>query len=108
MYHVEPKCISQNVFLKMYLRYQLEWRETGQLPKGRDQLKAVVIQNNVYVTGGNWYEGVDPNSLAEILRWDPSTDSWQQVGNLTKARKSHAAVTIPSAFIESECSSMFL
>merc|ERR1719237_1839918 len=79
---------------------QLEWRETGRLPTPRGLLRAAVIENHIYVTGG--YDG--DNYLTEILRWDPSTESWQQVGNLGVGRDGAAAVAIPSSIIESECS----
>ena len=80
---------------------QLEWREveTGQLPTPRAGLKAAVVDNYFYVTGGD-----DHNKLTEILRFDPSTNSWQQVGNLAQERHDHSAVAIPSSIIESECS----
>ena len=95
---------------------QLEWRETGQLPSPRTELKAAVVDNHIYVTGG--YIGddqdhltaryVEEDYLTEILRWDPSTESWMQVGNFTFRRNKHAVVAIPSSIIESECSAMFL
>merc|ERR1712037_808803 len=82
---------------------QLEWREveTGRLPTPRPELRAAVIENHIYVTGGQDY-------LTEILRWDPSSESWQQVGNLGVGRYGHAVLAIPSSIIESECSAMFL
>ena len=78
--------------------------ETGRLPTPRAGLQAAVIDNHIFVTGGK--DG--HNHLAQILRWDPSTESWQHVGSLTVGRESHAAVVIPSSLIESECSRMFL
>ena len=80
---------------------QLEWRETSKLPTPRVGLRAAVVDNVLYVTGG--FED-DGNILSEILSWDPSTESWQQAGNLNVARFNHAAVAIPSSIIESECS----
>ena len=83
---------------------QLEWRETGHLPTPRIGLRAAVIENHIYVTGGyDWY-----NSFTEILRWDPSTESWQHAGDIAVKRFRHAAVAIPSSIIESECSAMLL
>ena len=86
---------------------QLEWREveTGQLPTPRHGLRAAVVDNIIYVTGG--YDGYD-NSFTSILRWDPSTESWQKAGDLKVARSHHAAVAVPSSMIESECSATFL
>ena len=74
--------------------------ETGELPTPRGYLRAALVNNVLYVTGGLF--------LAEILSWDPSTESWQQAGNLAVKRYYHAAVAIPSSIIESECSEMFL
>ena len=81
---------------------QLEWREvgTGHLPTPRRGLDATVVDNHIFVTGGEDY-GADP--LPEILRWDPFTESWHQAGNLAVGRYFHAAVAIPTSIIESEC-----
>ena len=59
--------------------------ETGRLPSARSGLKAAVIDNNIFVTGG--YDG--ENYLTEILHWDPSTGSWQHIGDLAQARQLH-------------------
>ena len=102
-----PNCQCNQVAIYTGDGSQLEWRETGPLPTARYELRATVIDNYVYVTGG-----VDDNNdyLTEVLRWDPSNESWQLVGNLSEGegRNDHAAVAIPSSFIESECSEMFL
>ena len=84
---------------------QLEWREveTGQLPSPRRALRAATVDNIIYVTGGYNY---DENVIVKttILSWDPSTESWQQAGDLAVGRFLHAAVAVPSSIIESECS----
>ena len=79
-------------------RSPLEWREvnTGHLPTARQGLRATVIENHIYVTGGFYGES---NHLTEILHWDPSIESWQQFGNLTVGRACHAAVAISSSII---------
>ena len=46
---------------------QLEWRETGRLPTPRDYLKAAVVENQIYVTGGDDENGT---SLTEIFTFD--------------------------------------
>ena len=84
--------------------------ETGHLPTPRQGMRAVSIDNQVYVAGGHY---IDEDSgqhhfLAEILLWNPSTESWQQSGNLAVARGHFAAVAIPSSIVDSECSAMFL
>ena len=78
--------------------------ETGELPTGRARLRAAVVENIIYVAGGSLTS--TGGSLTSILRWDPSTESWQEAGNLALARSAHAAVAIPSSIIESECSAM--
>ena len=82
---------------------QLEWREvdSGNLPTPRDYLRAATVDNIIFVTGGRDYHG---NTLTAILSWDPSTESWQEAGNLKVGRFDHAAVATPSSIIESECS----
>ena len=80
---------------------QLEWRyvESGYLPSARIGMRAALVDNMIYVTGGYEYG----NELTSILSWDPSTESWQPAGDLAVARHSHAAVAVPSTIIESEC-----
>ena len=73
-----------------------------QLEVGTQRAPRLLVDNNVYVTGGCNYDE-RKNYLSEILRWDPFTDSWQNVGNLTKARSDQATVAISSSIIESEC-----
>ena len=81
---------------------QLEWREveTGNLPTARYGLRATVIENHIYVAGGS---DSQDHYLTEILRWDPSTESWQKAGHFAVARHFHATVAIPSSIIESGC-----
>ena len=81
---------------------QLEWREveSGKLPQPRRALRAAMVDNVLYVTGG--YDGVI--RLTSILSWDPTNESWQPAGNLTVGRYSHAAVAVSSSMIESGCS----
>ena len=78
---------------------QLEWRESGKLPETRNNLRAAMVDNLVYVIGGNG----DGKEFTSILSWDPTNESWEEAGNLTVARDGHAAVAIPSSLIESGC-----
>ena len=77
----------------------LSWRivETGDLPSARQGLRAAVVENVLFVTGGVYY-------LREILSWDPMQEKWTHVGDLKVARDFHAAVAIPSNAIE--CAAM--
>jgi len=80
---------------------KLEWREVGNLPSGRTNLRAALVDNVIHVTGGN-YRGVTGGDyrLTSILAWDSSSESWQHVGDLTIARSGHAAVGVPASMIE--------
>ena len=76
---------------------QLEWREVegGQLPSERFGLRATLVGDVLFVTGG--YDGA--NYLTSILSWDPVAESWQQVGDLAVARHTHAVVAVPKSVI---------
>ena len=65
---------------------QLEWREVegGQLPEPRSGLRASLVGEILFVTGGY---GVDGNDLTSILSWDPVAESWQQAGDLAVGRE---------------------
>ena len=80
----------------------------GQPPTPRQGLQATMVDNIVFVTGGLEWPGMDDDTaLTSILSWDPSTESWQTVGDLAVGRHLHAAVSIPSLLIMiSECSAM--
>lgn len=77
---------------------QLEWREVngGQLPSPRAFLRATIVGNTIYLTGGG-------QNLDEILSWDPTTESWNRAGTLAVGRQDHAAVAIPSSIIALNC-----
>ena len=81
---------------------QLQWREveSGQLPEPRAGLRATMVYNVLYVTGGAY--GRD--EFTSILSWDPTNESWQTAGNLAVARFGHAAVAVSSLMIQSGCS----
>ena len=76
---------------------QLEWREVegGELPSPRSSLRATLVGDLLFVTGG--YDG---NYFTSILSWDPVGETWQAAGDLAVARYYHAAVALPSSFIE--------
>ena len=76
----------------------LSWRfvETGDLLSPRDGLRAALVENVLYVSGGHDVH----NSLTAILSWDPLQEKWTHAGDLKVARKEHAAVAIPSNAIE--------
>ena len=83
---------------------QLEWREVegGQLPSPRWGLRATLVDNVIFVTGGEVDVSYDDDkgNPTTILSWDPLTESWQQAGDLEVGRSDHAAVAIPSSIID--------
>ena len=76
----------------------LVWREVegGELPTPRSGLRATVVGDVLYVSGGYFYDGND-NYLTSVLSWNPASETWQEVGNLAVARESHAAVAVPTS-----------
>ena len=79
----------------------LGWREVdgGDLPSPRAGLRATMVGNTIFVTGGIHND----TFLTSILSWDPTTESWQPAGNLSMARFQHAAVAVSLPAIASEC-----
>ena len=51
-----------------------------------------MVDNILYVTGGQSDSG---GPLSTILSWNPSGESWTEVGNLRVARGYHAVVAVP-------------
>lgn len=74
-----------------------EWREVegGELPSTRTGLRATLVGDILFVTGGK------DNSyyFTSILSWDPVAESWQSAGDLAEARFNHAAVAVPDSLI---------
>ena len=77
---------------------QLEWREVegGELPQPRLGLRATLVSDILFVTGGadDFMVG-----LTSILSWDPVAESWQPAGDLAVGRWDHAAVAVPKSVI---------
>ena len=78
---------------------QLEWREVegGELPSPRKGLRATLVGDVLFVTGGYANGG---NYLTSILSWDPVAESWQAAGDLAVGRDFHAAVALPSSLVQ--------
>ena len=76
----------------------LVWRdvEGGKLPSPRLGLRATVVGNHLYVSGGRDENNID---LTSVLSWNPAGHSWQKVGDLAVARYGHAAVVVPKSSI---------
>ena len=73
--------------------------ETGNLPSPRFGLRAAMVDNLIYVIGGNNYD----NALSSILNWNSVNESWEHAGDLSVDRYEHEAVAVPSSVISFEC-----
>ena len=76
----------------------LVWRkvEGGELPSPRNGLRATVVGDVLYVSGGVDSNG---NDLTSVLSWNPAGETWQEVGNLALARDFHASVAVPAEVV---------
>ena len=75
----------------------LDWREVegGELPSARQGLRAAMVGDVLYVTGGYGTGDYDTEALTSILAWDPDTESWTGAArDLAVPRYLHAAVAI--------------
>ena len=78
--------------------------EGGELPQPRLGLRATLVGDILFVTGGT-DDGLDDafNDLTSILSWDPVAESWQAAGDLDVARDNHAAVALPTSTVAAFC-----
>ena len=78
----------------------LVWREVegGELPSPRRGLRATVVGEILYVSGGYFYDDGD-NYLTSVLSWNPAGETWQEVGDLAVGRMVHAAVVVPAEVV---------
>ena len=82
-----------------------DWREVegGELPSPMDGVRATVVNNVLYVHGGDtcgYYLTDDCGGSTKVLSWDPAGQTWQEVGNLAVGRDFHAAVAVIASFID--------
>ena len=75
----------------------LVWREVegGELPSPRWGLRATVVGDFLYVSGGR----DNTNYLTSVLSWNPAGETWQEVGDLAVPRWDHAAVAVPISVV---------
>ena len=74
----------------------------GELPKPRVGLRAALVGDILFVTGG--VNGVDGyNYFTSILSWDPVAETWQPAGDLAVGRFLHAAVPVPASTVAIFC-----
>ena len=93
------------------------WRLTASLPSSRDGLRAAVVNNNIFVFGENIlcyiniehiivscnvydndvFKGGWTGSfhLKDILQFNTASHTWEEVGQMNGARRSHAVMVLP-------------
>ena len=54
-------------------------------------------------TGGGGYGTANLANLASILKFDPASLSWSQVGEMAQARRYHAASIVRAEEVEQFC-----
>ena len=67
------------------------WRQTGPLPSARTELRAAVLNNNIFVFGDNIFRYVILVLIIEhlikgskdILKYNISYHTWEKVGGLS-------------------------
>ncbi|XP_018585149.1 kelch-like protein 23 [Scleropages formosus] len=71
-----------------------EWRQMSVMKERRMECGAVVMNGCIYVTGGYSYS--KGTYLQSIEKYDPELDTWEIVGSLPSATRSHGCVCVYS------------
>jgi N-acetylneuraminic acid mutarotase len=73
----------------------MTWSIGAPLREARSGLRAAVIDNLIYVTGGQPIDNINTNSCSGVVdRYDPDTNSWSEAGSLVLKRRNHASVAL--------------
>ena len=67
----------------------------GELLTPRSGLRASVVNNILYVSGGAY----DQVQLTSVLLWNKAGQAWEEAGQLAVGRHIHAAVSVPLSLI---------
>ena len=83
---------------------------SGNLPLPRSGLRATLVDDTLYVTGGYYAhrfgeaeEENDFEMVRAVHAWDPVGETWRRVGMTKVERDGHAAVAVPRYLFASEC-----
>ena len=95
------------------------WRFAGNLPASRRGLRAVQFGNTIIVTGGQSLQESqpstttttqypnprppEPNYPTAVLMWDPSSETWSDIGRLNFGRTYHASLAVDTSLFLFEC-----
>ena len=91
------------------------WRLTAPLPSARSDLRAAVLDNNIFVFGENilcyiniehlivsynvynddiFAGGYDGLYYSDILQYNTTSHTWEEVGQMEEARRYHAVTVL--------------
>ena len=82
------------------------WKYVGELPSKRWILRSITLANKIFVSGYLSPEtsenklfilgGVNAGGhLADILQFNPTSNQWEEAGQMKKGREGHAVSLIP-------------
>lgn len=77
-----------------YLPASDRWQRLADLPEGRAGHAAAVLENSVYVFGGEWAEGSQEGVHADVLALDLHRGDWQIVDQMPHPRHGLGAVAV--------------
>ncbi|XP_041056102.1 kelch-like protein 23 [Carcharodon carcharias] len=83
---------GQTTITDCYDTEKKEWKQIAQMNERRMECAALVMNGCIYVTGGYSYsKGI---YLQSVEKYDPEQDSWEIIGNLPNAMRSHGCVGV--------------
>ena len=83
------------------------WKSVGELPSARSGLRGITLANKIFVSGYLSPEtsenklyilgGINEcgNEFADILQFNPTSNQWEEAGQMKKGREGHAVSLIP-------------
>ncbi|XP_067890660.1 kelch-like protein 23 [Heterodontus francisci] len=83
---------GQTAITDCYDTEKNEWKQIAQMNERRMECGALVMNGCIYVTGG--YSSSKGTYLHCVEKYDPEQDSWEIIGNLPNAMRSHGCVSV--------------
>ncbi|NWI62700.1 KLH23 protein, partial [Todus mexicanus] len=83
---------GQTTITDCYDPEQNEWKQMAHMMERRMECGAVVMNGCIYVTGG--YSSSKGTYLQSIEKYNPELNTWEAVGNLPSAMRSHGCVCV--------------
>jgi N-acetylneuraminic acid mutarotase len=70
------------------------WQSRAPIPQGRTHFGTVVIDDQLYIMGGQLSIDADSTYLSSAYRYNPANDSWTQLANLPLAMSHYSPSTV--------------